>query len=1139
MSPDSCRLDLAIVAQGSYISHEQAESLLAQFKSAVQDILLSNATNTIESRGDEANTKSKQPVVYKVALGETSQHSFAWTTQSKQIRSEIATLAKVSEDLIHETSSIFELGLDSIDVIKLSSRLKKAGIEIPVSVMIKCQSILNMMGKMSTKSDSIPKVLSGELLKQMSQQLTSYLEKTQKFLDVEDILPATPLQQGMVNEMIQSGYKRYFNIEAFKLGDEVDLEKLKAAVKTVIDQSPILRTSFTKILDPRSPVSFAQIMHKKESEHVENIIKSRKLATNQTIQSFLEAFTTRAIKSASKFGRLLQITFLHGSNAQYMVMAISHALYDGSSLRAIHEDISRAYRKTFVPRPDYKPLLEQVFLSTSTEAKNFWKTTVSNLPPSIFPRKETEEPSRVDRLEKRSRVSLKEVEALCKSSKITLQTVGQTCWAIVLAQLMGQLDVVFGSVLSCRDTEEAGQVMFPLMNTVAVRSVIHGTSEDLLSYMQDMSDSTRQYQHFPLGTAQAYALASRADQTVAGDTTLFDTLFIYQGRRSTAVQIPLYESIFGVSEVEFPVCVEMEVVDDEYLAWTTACKSEAAVEAGQIIEFLEAVLERLVSLPQSEMIQSDFEGTSVCGLPRFRTAEKKPQTQVNLQGVANEHTEWSTTEINIRKALHVLSEVPEENIKKHSTIFHLGLDSILVLKLPALLKAYGINLRVSEILKEQTVAAMAETAASSNKTLVENVDVDSVLRNATAHIDIAPYRYELERAAGPIEELLPITAGQLFMIRQWQFSRGALFYSTFAYTIPVRINKARLDRAWRFLLQRHEMLRTGFIEIDSEFVQVVYQAPHNDVVYQSQGAAPMRRHDLAYPPINLILEEGKDVDAQLKVVIHHALYDGISLPTIVEELQVLYKLEDLELPTLKFRDFVAHSVSTASKESTKERWISYLQTDNPAHVERARIDNTRTEVFHPSTPIFNLREAAQSNGVSIDALLLATIAKGRAQRLKDASISHIIIGIYHSNRAPFGIDLTALCAPTLNLLPLIIHDPLQNSITQIAKNIQRDLQNIGSAEMSSVSLEQLYEWTGIRVDFWVNILKENAFAESETGEHNNENEWKGINLETRRRSEVRSEVPNEKIEIGRGEAFIVSFEKVSREVKEETNLWYE
>ncbi|TVY46934.1 Hydroxamate-type ferrichrome siderophore peptide synthetase [Lachnellula occidentalis] len=1082
LDSNSENLNLTIVAQGSVVAKTDANSLLDQMEGALHDILSNNGKNpvlqgtrptttngTSHISGGSSETRSSSAN----AIPDLRPFDFEWTLQTEKIRTEIAALAKFPESAVLETSSIFELGLDSIDVIKLSSRLKKQGIDIPVSVIIKGQSIAKMAVNISANHDEQYKNSAGELLQDISQSLTTYLKAGNKLpSDVESVLPATPLQQSMVNEMIRSNFARYFNIEALKLNQDVDPDQLVMAVNNVLRQSPIFRTTFVEIEDPRSRVSYAQIIHKLQPNAAD--IPTSILTEGQDFETFMEDFKIQSAMLAKTEDALCQFRLVEAGQSRYLVMAISHALYDGTSLRAFHEDIYQAYQGKLFPRPDFLLFLEQVVQSTTEDAKKFWRSTLSNLPAATFPRKEQAEAlePNVHRLEKRSRVPLQDIEAICKSSRITLQTLGQTCWTLVLSRLMGQLDVIFGSVLSCRDSEEANEVMFPLMNTVAVRSVLHGSLGDMLTYMQELSDSTRQYQHFPLGTAQAYALASRQDHARSKETTLFDTLFIYQGRRTSAAGQQLYEPVYGVSDVEFPVCVEMEIVDDEYLTWTTACKSSArtAGETDEIVEMLDAVLSRIVSTPQAPAIVSDADGISVCGLPRFKkTDSPKPQSQATLvtNGVSDI---WSDLELNIRKALHEISDVSEDMIHKDSTIFHLGLDSILVLKLPALLREHGIKLSVSDILREQTVSAMAQCVLRSKPESQQTLDVDVVLSNAMPKLDISHKLKEVESDVGEVENVIPVTSGQLYMIRQWQASRGALFFPTFSFSVAGRFDRANLDSAWTALLQRHAILRTGFLEVDSDVVQIIYTKPKNEVSYTK---APPVRSDLRSPPASLEVEESNTSQTTIKLTIHHALYDGISLPILVEELQALYEGHKLESSPGDFKAFVARSISSSSSSASKGNWISYLKGTIPPQTKTPNgtlpvARNKRTEIFHPSMQISSVKTLAQETGVSIDALFLAGISKQYAQH---SSSSSVVFGIYLANRAPFGDDLSSLAAPTLNLLPLRVNSTMQRGIPELAKDIQRDLSQISSKDMSSASLAQIYEWTGVRVDFVVNILK--------------------------------------------------------------------
>jgi aryl carrier-like protein len=1097
LSPDCRELRLTIIAQSSYVVQSQAIELLDQFEQSLRTTLneagtniISNTTVTNGVNGDGSALTDSSSTDISSMDGERVQcEPFRWTRQAIQIRQEVASLASIDEDKVHETSSIFELGLDSIDVIKLSSRLSKRGIAIPVSAIIKSQTLEKMSLKISGHSNRTDQAATGKTVKEIGQDLTKYLKDKNKLPeDVETILPATPLQQSMVNEMVKSDYTRYFTVEAFEIDKKIILAELLQAVKETVVISPILRTTFTEIDDPRSPVSYAQIVHKNRAPFVEMVGRE----TFGSLGAYLDHLKTKKAVLAASRQALFQIRCFSAGQSRYLILGISHALYDGRSLRAVHEDIQKAYHKKLSPRPDSLPYLELVFQSTTDDAKQFWRSALSSLPAATFPRKEfsdVPDPNEVHRLETQSRVALKDVESFCRFSRITLQTLGQTCWAIVLSHLMGQLDVVFGSVLSCRDSEEADEVMFPLMNTVAVRAVLHGSVREMLRYMQEMSDSTRQYQHFPLGTAQAYALASRDSGSSIKDTTLFDTLFIYQGRRQPQETDPLYRSVYGSSDVEFPVCVEMEIVDNENLSWTTACKSIArtAMETEEIIAALDSVLQRIIDAPQARIIVSDAQGISVCGLPKFRKSESLPRKS-SSPTLEESGGKWSDLELKIRQVLHEVSGVPLEGIQKDSTIFHLGLDSILILKLPALLRQHGVKLSVSNILKEQTAYAMARSVLRADLEQPESLDVEQTLANALSSLNVSSAVRSLKNDVGEVQYVMPVTGGQQYMIRSWQASRGTLFYPTFEYTLLGAVDKARLDDAWKILLRNHDILRTGFVETELDLIQVVFKDTNNGVVYQgSEGRpAPKILSDLKFPPVALTVYECHNSMTKVKLEIHHALYDGISLPLLMDHLQSLYQGQSVHAPELSFRKFVAQSIaasdraelrsSSSAKTLTQAKWESYLKheslSSNTVDGTSTSIYSKRTEVFHPTLMVLPLKKVAQGSSVSVDALLLAAVSKVYAQRVERNNKNAVVFGIYLANRAPFGEDLSRLVAPTLNLLPLYVQDPLGRDLPEIAKDIQRDLQEISSAEMSCASLAQIYEWCGVRVNFFVNILKD-------------------------------------------------------------------
>lgn len=67
---------------------------------------------------------------------------------------------------------------------------------------------------------------------------------------------------------------------------------------------------------------------------------------------------------------------------------------------------------------------------------------------------------------------------------------------------------------------DSENVMFLTMNTVAMRTILHGSRMEMVRYVREALMDMSEHQHFPLRKA-------RPD---IGARQLFDTLFIYQKR---------------------------------------------------------------------------------------------------------------------------------------------------------------------------------------------------------------------------------------------------------------------------------------------------------------------------------------------------------------------------------------------------------------------------------------------------------------------------------------------------------------------------------------------------------------------------------------------------------------------------------
>ncbi|KAI9741494.1 MAG: hypothetical protein M1818_004300 [Claussenomyces sp. TS43310] len=1101
-------IQLTIVGQGSFIDESVGTGLLEKVEDALRSMEHPDSsipTNTTAPNGHVNGVHDL--TTHESIHASTSQKDFIWTRHAMIIREEIKSLSGVAD--VKENISIFELGLDSIDVIKLSSRLKKQGVHIPVSSIIKSQNVANMITQIVVQTQVNDDATSP--LTHHEQNLMRHLQQSRTLPDdALTALPATPLQEAMVAEMIASGYTRYFNHDLFRIADHVEIERLKRAWNTVVSSNDILRTSFVEIDDVELPMTFAQIIHSPRASIWQTVQVSNTVPLESASKKLIEEATQKA-----SGGQLMQMVELRHRQGTYFLLSIAHALYDGWSLQGLHNDVRSIYNGRTPDRPSPRKILDGIFSQDSPDAEDFWRTSLAELPSSIFPKAPSREhanPLTVHRWERRSIHPFSKVQSFCRLTATTPQVIGQTVWSLVLAKHLQRLDVAFGAVLSCRDTEEANEVMFPLMNTVPVRAVLHGTRRAMLRYMQDNANAIRQYQHFPLRKAQCLAGLNGQEEG------LFDTLFIYQGQRKSQTTEELYESVESISEVEFTVCVEVEIVDNT-LVWRTACKDSCRTTTGtdELLDELEEVLGRIMSDIDHPTMITDPNGISICGLKPFHfepvishSDGDALQTKSSLQtGI------WTELELMIRKVLSQVTKLPEADIGKDQTIFHLGLDSISAIKLSSILRREGIKLGVSNILKNNTVASLAEfIGAEGDKTRQTSFDTDKVLSSIMKNVDCQVLLREVGLNGDDFETIMPVTPGQLYVLARWQASEGSLFCAQFNYLVG-SADEERLNNAWKSLQVRHPILRTRFVigdRADSLAFQIVSKKPQT-MVNQQDVLLPEKSATSLLTPVLLSVEtEGKEKILRLQIL--HALYDGSSLPLLLQDLADLYNHPSKTIPAPNFRDFVARGFGMQPWADQRRRrfWQSYLHKEtlaltNPSTV--SQVPNGRIEVFQPSVRIGNIATIARSAGVSVDALILAAYSKVYTTVLLK-HFEDITFGLYLSNRSTH--ESMELRAPTLNFLPIRIDT--SHTILEAAQRVQRDLQAISDEDVVNSSLLDIWQWTGVRIDCFVNILKPWIQAEPEDEDHrSSQSLFAGTGQETimrRPRSEIIDTVPSVK-----------------------------
>jgi amino acid adenylation domain-containing protein/non-ribosomal peptide synthase protein (TIGR01720 family) len=231
---------------------------------------------------------------------------------------------------------------------------------------------------------------------------------------------------------------------------------------------------------------------------------------------------------------LLRVTLFHLSEAHWeFVWTFHHALLDGRSIPPLIRELFAIYEalrggtEPALARPrSLQPFYEWISQRDFAASQLFWKELLAgyHTPVSFASSRPLEAGDFTETLEAR----LPLIEALnrvAEESAITLNTIVQGAWALLLARYTRSDYVVFGTVRAGRPgTVEGAEEMIGIsINTVPVRVRVPNDAA-LLPWLRELRSqhlAVRPHEHTPLVEIQKWSDAPKG-------TALFDTLLAFE-----------------------------------------------------------------------------------------------------------------------------------------------------------------------------------------------------------------------------------------------------------------------------------------------------------------------------------------------------------------------------------------------------------------------------------------------------------------------------------------------------------------------------------------------------------------------------------------------------------------------------------
>ena len=355
-----------------------------------------------------------------------------------------------------------------------------------------------------------------------------------------DCYPQTPIQQGL---WFQSEFARgeglYHVQQLLRIDQPLDVDAFRRSWAHAMERHPILRTSFGES-DGGDPLQLVwdglPVPLRVEDWRGRSADDQRR-----DLDAHLAADRARgfAPHEAPQWRLLLART---AADAYQLAWSAHHTILDGWSTGVLLQDVTRAYaaitrgqHPDLPPTRPYRDYVAWLGRQDVDAAERYWRATLAGVEeatplPTLRSPGAAADGAPEGGPHARATFSLGEDETaqlqdFAQRHRLTLNTVLQGCWALLLGRYAGTRDVTFGTVTSGRPTEVADveRMVGLFINTLPLRVELpaHEAVLDWLRSLQERNVELRQHEHSALSQVHGWS-------ELPPGAPLFESLFVFE-----------------------------------------------------------------------------------------------------------------------------------------------------------------------------------------------------------------------------------------------------------------------------------------------------------------------------------------------------------------------------------------------------------------------------------------------------------------------------------------------------------------------------------------------------------------------------------------------------------------------------------
>ena len=527
---------------------------------------------------------------------------------------------------------------------------------------------------------------------------------------LEDIYPLSPMQK-LFYSMEASAGQLGFEQWRFVLRGSLDTAALRRAWERVVERHPILRTAF---VSDGLREAMQVVLPPRKIEWTELDLRDDDLRSCTGAEKQQRLSQTIASDRAKNFDlgavQLLRLLLIRTLDDEWqMLWSTHHLLIDGWSWPVIFHELANFYTsKTALPKPlPYRDYIAWTLSRSSEDAQTFWRDYLRDFTPQ--PLRIGQCPTVVSLsgdanfseetalIEEDVTLTLQNV---ARENQITLNTVLQGAWALVLSHYQASSSPVFGAAYSGRPAELSGieGMVGPCVNNLPLRVNIAPAmpASAWLKELHHEQFDVSQHQYNSIEQIQSWS-------GIPWRHRLFDSLIVFQNYATGDATMRLSENVTvevadAPESTNYPLTLTVVPGRNLRLKLSYRPAQFEAANIRRVLSDLCLVLHKIATTPDTTL--NDII-SQLAPPPAVAPARIRPTVATNAE---------STPQTDMERTLAGIWQELFDNpaVSLEANFFDLGGHSLLLVQAHRKLQqALGRSLPIVTLLQYPTVRALA------------------------------------------------------------------------------------------------------------------------------------------------------------------------------------------------------------------------------------------------------------------------------------------------------------------------------------------------------------------------------------------------------------------------------------------------